>query len=75
MANTTAKVNNYIALGYIYLASDSQIEGFSAPASQEITKEETPAIIDDVVNEPLLPINNSVLKTVNLSSSSSGMRI
>ena len=75
MANTTTKVNNYIALGYIFLASNIKNGEFSESASQETVEEESHSAINDINTENILPISNQVLKTINFSTNYGSLRI
>ncbi len=74
MSNTATKVNNYIALGYIFLASETKIEESSVPVSQETVKESLSAI-NDIQNEDILPVNNQIMKTLNITANYNSLRI
>ena len=75
MANTATKLNNYIALGYICLASETKIGESSASAYQRTVEEESHSATNDIHTENILPINNQVLKTIDFSTNYSSLRI
>ena len=73
MANTAAKLNSFIALGYSLSAKETQIK----PDTTEYKQDDTNNIIlpNDTENEKLLPTNSQVFNSLNIQIVSSGLRI
>jgi len=72
MANTSTKVNRFIALGYSFFAGDTSIES-SGQSSSSVKIEIIHADIEKENN--ILPINNQVLQTINIQKSSGSLKI
>ena len=72
MANTSTKVNSFIAMGYSFLATQTPVEHESVPSPADMEQSQP---YDTSEKENILPINNQVLKTLNLNIQTGGLRI
>jgi hypothetical protein len=75
MSNTATKVNRFIALGYTFWASCPDEDGSHAHSSKESCIEENPITYNEIKEDDILPINNQILQTVNVTKFSGGLRI
>jgi hypothetical protein len=74
MSNTTTKVNSFIALGYSFLASETQIrELLEQEPSEESVEEEK--VLNNVEEDSVLNISNDVIKTINYQVKPGGLRV
>ena len=74
MANTTSKI--FLALGYSYLANQTQIEAKQEPIAPEAAEtEDSQAVNPQIVEEQKILPDMQVLKTLNIQPKISGMRV
>ena len=75
MANTISKVNSFISLGYVFLAEEASKAKPIESSPEESSLENENIVQNTEEQENILPINNQVIKTVNINTNYSGLRI
>ena len=75
MANTMTKFNSFISLGYVIMAESASKSESVESSPEETTVDNNVVVQNTEEQENILPINNQVLRTINLNTNYGSLRI